>query len=186
MTAQPALSTPQILPPLNPMTLHGSWAKTRPPHPLQKWRLKRTIAYVDAHLGAPIHLCDLAAAAGLTRMHFAAQFRAATGLRPHHYVLRRRVVRACELMRCSDLPLVQIALAVGFQTQAHFTTVFRRFIGETPHRWRRRYALPGPTVVHVREVATPQRIEDGENPPLALLDTVEGASRSCQAWTARR
>jgi hypothetical protein len=30
----------------------------------------------------------------------------------------------------------EIALLVGFQTQAHFTAVFRRFVGDTPHKWR--------------------------------------------------
>lgn len=103
---------------------------------LPKWRLKRVIEYIDAHLGGHITLADLAKAIGLTRMHFAAQFKAATGVRPHEYVLRRRIERAQELLRNSSLTLVDIALSVGFQTQAHFTTVFKRFAGETPHRWR--------------------------------------------------
>ncbi|MER9968741.1 AraC family transcriptional regulator [Mesorhizobium sp. M0060] len=30
-----------------------------------------------------------------------------------------------------------VALSVGFQTQSHFTTVFKRFMGDTPHQWRR-------------------------------------------------
>lgn len=34
------------------------------------------------------------------------------------------------------MALVEIALTVGFQTQAHFTTVFKRFAGCTPRRWR--------------------------------------------------
>ena len=105
--------------------------------PLQKWRLKRVIDYVEAHLGGPIKLPDLAAAAGLTRMHFAAQFRVAMGMRPHHYVLQRRIDTARELLRNPEIALVDVALSVGFQTQAHFTTVFRRFVGQTPHRWRR-------------------------------------------------
>jgi AraC family transcriptional regulator len=103
---------------------------------LPKWRLKRVIEYIDAHLGGHITLADLAETIGLTRMHFAAQFKAATGVRPHEYVLRRRIERAQELLRNSSLTLVDIALSVGFQTQAHFTTVFKRFAGETPHRWR--------------------------------------------------
>jgi AraC-like DNA-binding protein len=36
----------------------------------------------------------------------------------------------------TDSTLVDIALSVGFQTQAHFTTVFKRFVGDTPHHWR--------------------------------------------------
>jgi AraC-like DNA-binding protein len=31
---------------------------------------------------------------------------------------------------------VDVALSVGFQAQPHFTTVFRRYVGDSPHRWR--------------------------------------------------
>lgn len=110
-------------------------ARRRPCGPLPKWRLKRVMDYVDAHLDAPITLADMAAAARLTRMHFAAQFRAATGLRPHDYLLRQRIARAKVLLE-EDMPLVEVAVSVGFQTHAHFTTVFGRLVGETPSRWR--------------------------------------------------
>jgi AraC-like DNA-binding protein len=109
---------------------------------LQKWRLKRVIEYVDSHLAAKISLADLAAVAGLSRMHFASQFRAATGLRPHEYLLRRRIRRAEELLRNSTMAIVEIALTVGFQTQAHFTTVFKRFVGCTPRQWRNVSQMP--------------------------------------------
>jgi AraC family transcriptional regulator len=105
---------------------------------LSKWRLKRATEYMAAHLAEPISLADIAAAAGLSRMHFAAQFRAATGLRPHEYLLQRRIERARELLLTSRLPLAEIAFEVGFKTQAHFTTVFARFVGETPNVWRHR------------------------------------------------
>jgi AraC family transcriptional regulator len=103
---------------------------------LQRWRLKRVFAYIDEHIAEAISLADLAQTANLSRMYFAARFRAATGLRPHDYILRRRIDRAKELLVQGDASLVQIALDVGFQTQAHFTTVFKRFVGTTPGRWR--------------------------------------------------
>jgi AraC family transcriptional regulator len=106
---------------------------------LPKWRLKRAIDYIAANLGEQIGLADIAASTGLTRMHFAAQFRAATGLRPHEYLVRRRVERAQELLLTSPLPLAHIALEVGFKAQAHFTTVFARMVGETPGAWRRQH-----------------------------------------------
>jgi AraC-like DNA-binding protein len=109
---------------------------------LQKWRLKRVVEYVDNHLSNEMGLSNLAAIAGLSRMHFASQFRVATGLRPHEFLLRRRVGRAEELLRTSSATIVEIALTVGFRTQAHFTTVFKRFVGSTPHQWRA--ANPGP------------------------------------------
>ncbi|ORE90358.1 helix-turn-helix domain-containing protein [Aurantimonas sp. 22II-16-19i] len=103
---------------------------------LPKWRLRRVRDFVEAHLAEKITLADLARVAGLSRMHFAAQFRASTRLRPHEYVLRRRISRARKLLKAPDRSLADVALAVGFQTQAHFTTVFRDIVGDTPHRWR--------------------------------------------------
>jgi AraC-like DNA-binding protein len=108
----------------------------RKPSALAKWRLARAVAYIDAHLGRSLRLADIAASAGLSDMHFAAQFRAATGYRPRDYVLRRRIARAQHLLSTSSRPLVHVALDVGFQTQAHFTTVFKRITGETPAKWR--------------------------------------------------
>ena len=128
-----------------PADAADSGSKVRPVRALQKWRLKRVVDYIDNHLSAKITLLDLAAIAGLSRMHFASQFRKATGVRPHEYLLTRRVRRAEELLRDSTLPIVEIALAVGFQTQAHFTTVFKRLVGCTPCRWR---AINGETGAH--------------------------------------
>ncbi len=105
---------------------------------LSKWRLKRASEYVNANLSEPISLADIAAAAGLSRMHFAAQFRVATGLRPHEFLLRKRIEHAQKLLLTTRMPLVEIALDTGFKTQAHFTTVFVRLVGETPNVWRQR------------------------------------------------
>jgi AraC family transcriptional regulator len=103
---------------------------------LPKWRLRRLEKYVDENLHKSIGLVDQASSVGLSPMHFAAQFRAATGYRPHEYLLCKRIERAKSLIASGDLPLVEVALAVGFQTQSHFTTVFRRVTGQTPARWR--------------------------------------------------
>jgi len=111
---------------------------------LAKWRLERVADYLDANLAAPIGLADLAAAAGLSHMHFAAQFRAATGLRPHQYLLRQRIERAQAILASSRMSLSDVAAAVGFRTQAHFTTVFGRFVGETHGVWRQRNCASRP------------------------------------------
>jgi AraC family transcriptional regulator len=104
---------------------------------LAKWRLMRVLKYIDANIGESITLANLAAAAGLSRMYFAKQFRASTGIRPHDYVLRKRIERAQQMLAAQPAALVDVALSVGFQTQAHFTTVFKRFVGNTPCQWRR-------------------------------------------------
>ncbi len=103
---------------------------------LPKWRLRRAIDFIEAHADEQVALADLAQAAGLSRMYFAAQFREAMGLRPHEYLLQRRIEKARAMLQASDLPIVQVALSVGFSSQTHFTTVFKRFTGLTPYRYR--------------------------------------------------
>jgi AraC-like DNA-binding protein len=126
----------------NAATSDETGATHRQIRALQKWRLKRVVEYVENHLSEKIALSDLAAVAGLSRMHFASQFRTATGLRPHEFLLRRRIQRAEELLRNTTMPIAEIALTVGFQTHAHLTTVFKRFAGCTPGRWRAINKMP--------------------------------------------
>jgi AraC-like DNA-binding protein len=105
--------------------------------PLPKWRLTRVIDYVEAHIFEAISLADMAAAAELSRTHFTVQFRLATGCRPHDFILLQRIEAAKRLLLETPRELADIALTVGFQAQAHFSTVFKRFVGDTPGRWRR-------------------------------------------------
>ena len=103
---------------------------------LPAWRLRRVYELVEKNLGGRLTLADLAGAAGLSRMHFAAQFRAATGMRPHDYISRRRIQRAKAMLAGTDASIVDIALSTGFQTQSHFCTVFKHVAGVTPKNWR--------------------------------------------------
>jgi len=105
---------------------------------LPRWRLHRVIAYVREHVSDAISLADMASAAGMSPMHFAAQFRAATGLRPHHYLLQCRIQHAKTLLMDASRTLIDVALSAGFRTQAHFTTVFKHWEQVTPMQWRRR------------------------------------------------
>ena len=106
-------------------------------YPLAKPKLRQVTAYIEANLASPISLNALATVAGLSRTHFAAQFRLATGCRPREFVLLQRVEAAKRMLADPSVEIIQVALTVGFQAQAHFSTVFKRFVGETPGRWRR-------------------------------------------------
>jgi AraC-like DNA-binding protein len=103
---------------------------------LPRWRLNRALDYIDAHLTERIRSCEIADSAGLSRMHFAAQFRLAMGLGPHEYVLRKRLEFAQKLLLETERNALDIALSCGFNSQTHFIAVFSRFIGDTPCRWR--------------------------------------------------
>ena len=109
----------------------------RPPaahahRPLSPAQMQRVHDFVEAHLGEPLGLVEIASAAGLSPYHFARRFKAATGLSPHRFLVRRRLDRARKLIADRALPLSAIALATGFSSQAHMTTTFRAHLGRTP------------------------------------------------------
>ena len=78
----------------------------------------------------------MAAVARLSPYHFARQFKAATGLPPHQYVIARRVERAKQLLQGGDLSLADVAAHAGFSDQSQFSRHFKQVVGVTPGRFR--------------------------------------------------
>lgn len=93
--------------------------------------LARLRRHIEANLGTPLTLDDLASVVGRSRFHFARLFKASTGATPHQYVVRRRVERARELLRAGE-SIAEVATEVGFASQSHLTTHVRRAFGCTP------------------------------------------------------
>jgi AraC-like DNA-binding protein len=104
---------------------------------LPQGRLRTVVEYIEEHLDAGPSLAQLAAVVGLNPYHFARQFKAATGLPPHQYVILRRVERARQLLHAgTDLSLAEVALRAGFSDQSQFSHHFKRLVGVTPGRFR--------------------------------------------------
>lgn len=99
-------------------------------------KIARVVSYIEENIAQELSLSKLSEAAGLSRIQFVRQFKAATGQPPHAYILNRRIARAKELLKKSGSTVVGVALDLGFYNQSHFTKVFGRFEGMTPGRWR--------------------------------------------------
>lgn len=104
---------------------------------LAPWRVKRAVGFIELNLATSLRLADIAHAAGLSPMHFAAGFRSATGFSPRVYLQERRIKRAKAKLISDGLSIDEIAIDVGFRSRTHFITVFRRQTGHPPARWRR-------------------------------------------------
>jgi AraC-like DNA-binding protein len=90
----------------------------------------------ERHLGVSIGLATLAGVAGVSIHHFARGFKQSAGVTPHHYLTRKRVERAQDLLARTELSLSEIALAVGFSDQSHLARHFRQMLGVTPGQFR--------------------------------------------------
>ncbi len=104
---------------------------------LPRGRLRAVVEYIEEHLDGCPTLAQLAAVVRLNPYHFARQFKAATGLPPHQYVILRRVERAKQLLQAgTDLSLAEVALRAGFSDQSQFSRHFKRLVGVTPGQFR--------------------------------------------------
>jgi AraC family transcriptional regulator len=105
---------------------------------LPRGRLRAVVALIEDHLDAGLTLEQMAAMAHLSAYHFARQFKAATGLPPHQYLIARRVERAKQLLQPDgDLSQAEIAARAGFSDQSQFSHHFKRIVGLTPRQFRK-------------------------------------------------
>ena len=99
-------------------------------------RLQRVFQHIRENIARGLSVSELAQVVGMSQYYFSKLFKMSTGTTPHQYVMRQRVERAQEQLRESRTPLAEVATLVGFETQSHFTSVFRRLVGITPKHYR--------------------------------------------------
>ena len=100
-------------------------------------RLARVVEYIRSNLDQPLAVGALSRLAEMSQSHFSKLFKLSTGLAPHQFVLQERINRSKKLLRQGNAKIVEIALGVGFENQAHFTTVFGHLVGMTPRQFQR-------------------------------------------------
>lgn len=106
--------------------------KTSDASPLPAAQMRRVHDFIETHFGETIGVAELAAAADLSPYHFSRRFKAAMGVSPHRFLIRRRLDHARKMIAEGALPLSAIAPLCGFSSQAHMTTAFRAHFGRTP------------------------------------------------------
>jgi AraC family transcriptional regulator len=114
----------------------ASMPESRPREILAPFRLKRVLDFVEAHLGDPISLAQLAQIGHASAFHFSRAFKNSLGETPYQFILRRRVDRARGLLTSTACPLAEIATTCGFRDTRHLTKTFQRLTGVTPGHFR--------------------------------------------------
>ncbi len=95
--------------------------------------------YIDVHFAETITLEEIAAAMRISPSHASHVYKSVMGLSPIQYVIRCRIGEAQNLLIATDLPVVEIAVMVGYANVNHFNAIFRKKVGMPPARYRKRY-----------------------------------------------
>jgi AraC family transcriptional regulator len=99
-------------------------------------QLRTTLDAIEAWMSSGIRITVLADQLGIGTHQFTRLFRQTMGFSPYRYVMQRRIERARVLLEKTSLPLAEIAFALGFVSQSHFTSMFRREVRTTPQSYR--------------------------------------------------
>jgi len=105
--------------------------------------LRRARDHLDRHFAEPHELAEVAAVAGLSKYHFQRLFKATYGRTPATYLSERRVERAQDLLRATNLNVTEVCHAVGYSSLGSFSSRFSALVGESPSEFQRRYAADG-------------------------------------------
>lgn len=103
--------------------------------------VQAALACIDRRHAQPLHVADIAAAAGLRPTALHQRFQRFVGHTPLEALIRRRLQAACALLiREPDLAVAEVGARCGFPDPVHFGRVFRARQGVPPGVWRRRQA----------------------------------------------
>lgn len=94
--------------------------------------------YVNEHLAQEIKISELAQLTRMSHFHFSRLFKQALGISPHQYVIEQRVEKAKQLLKQSQLAIMEIAMLCGFSSHSHLGKCFRQYTRMSPKQYRER------------------------------------------------
>jgi AraC-like DNA-binding protein len=109
-------------------------------------QLRRARDHADRHFAEPLDLARLASVATMSKFHFHRLFTATYGRTPAAYLSERRIERAQDLLRATNLTVTEVCHTVGFSSLGSFSSRFRELVGETPSEYQRRYDGRAPRI----------------------------------------
>lgn len=95
----------------------------------------RICTYIEAHIGEPLSLTELASAFYLSKFHIAHIFKESMGISIHQYIVKKRL-EACKNALATDSSLENISARFGFASYSSFFRYFKKEYGISPKEYR--------------------------------------------------
>lgn len=98
--------------------------------------IQQAIRFIRDNYSRPIGLDEIAASAAMSRSYLSGTFKKVTGMAPYNYLIAIRIERAVELLRKTDMSVMDISLACGFTSLTSFNKAFKTLVGFPPTELR--------------------------------------------------
>ena len=105
--------------------------------------LRRAKDLIDRQYAEDIDLARIARAANTSKYHFLRCFAETYGRTPAQYLTERRIERAQDLLRATNLTVTEICHLVGYSSLGSFSSRFTALVGCSPSVYQVKYAHVG-------------------------------------------
>lgn len=99
--------------------------------------LKDMISFINDNYAEKISLGDIASSGKVGKTGCCSVFKRYINKTPNEYLTELRLRKAAELMKDTDMTILEICYAVGFSGASYFAETFHRFFGCTPSEYRK-------------------------------------------------
>ena len=104
--------------------------------------LRRARDLADRSYREQLDVDQLAAEAATSKYHFIRCFTAVYGETPMRYLSRRRIERAQDLLRATNLTVTEVCHLVGYTSLGTFSSRFRELVGASPSEYQAQQPAP--------------------------------------------
>jgi AraC-like DNA-binding protein len=101
--------------------------------------VSKAMDYLEAHLDQPVTIDELSRLSHMSKRSFFRAFQAATGSTPIAYLVKLRLTRAAEMLRCYGENVTSVAYKVGYNDSNFFARQFHAMFGFSPSNYRKRH-----------------------------------------------
>ncbi len=101
--------------------------------------LRQAKAYINNHIREKIQLEDVAAEVGLNPSYLSRLFSEKEGITMRQYINKKKLERAANMLKYSDLALASVASHFSFSSQSYFAGLFRKEYGVGPMEYRKTF-----------------------------------------------
>lgn len=95
--------------------------------------------YLDEHYTDKISLDDLAERFFINKFYLSKIFKETYGTTVNNYLISKRITRAKQLLRFTDMTVEEIGVAIGMGGANYFSRMFRKVEGSSPSEYRKQW-----------------------------------------------
>jgi len=137
MDGEPAPTEPVTIPPLGVIGRESTGVSVS-----TNDEINSALVFIRSHLADDIGVADVARHIGVARRTVQKLFTDELGRSPSEEIRRARLERALELLRSTELQMVEIAVEAGFSHISQLSRAVKQSTGLSPSRYRTRFGVP--------------------------------------------